>query len=94
MKQIPLNELESITNDDNIVDVSFPLDEIFKPVSKVFFVMKSDAEISITTPLDTESFCTIYESSRKKVKILTGSNSYAEINKKNVDFYHIEPIVE
>ncbi len=79
--------MNNVTIDSTSTDVK----DLMKPVTNVVFIMKSGAQIGISTPLSIEDFAELYNKFGSKVKVITSAKSYAVINKRNVDFYHAFP---
>lgn len=79
-------------SNETLESVGIETADLMKPITNIVFIMKSGAQIGVGTPLSTEDFAILYNNKwKRKIKIATGANSYAEINKRNVDFYHVFP---
>ena len=56
--------------------------------------MKNGAQIGVGTPLTVSAFTEIWNTRKRKIKVITGKDSYAYINKRRVDFYHVFPVTK
>lgn len=71
------------------VDLS---DVSFAPKTNIVCIMRSGAKIHIVTPLTVSDFASLWNSRKRRIKIITGKDGFATIDKKRVDFYHVCPI--
>lgn len=76
----------------NLTSMGIPFEDLLAPLTTIVFVLKSGARVSVNTPLSVEDFDTFYTPRKGNVKILIDAKSYAEIDKREVAFYHVFPI--
>ena len=62
------------------------------PKSKVKIVLKSGKEIEIKTLFSPQDFIIEYAKRDKKMRLIIGDNSYAEIDKASVEFFQVEEL--
>lgn len=60
--------------------------------TNISLIMRNGAQIRIGTPLTVSDFLQIWNGRSRKIKIATGKDGFACIDKKRVDFYHVSPI--
>lgn len=76
----------------SLEELNVNLDDVsFEPITNIVFIMKNGAQIGVGTPLTVSAFTEIWNTHKRKIKVITGKDSYAYINKRRVDFYHIFP---
>lgn len=77
----------------NLKNIRVSLEGVFfDNKTNIEFYLKSGAIFSLQTPLSKEDFVGIWEHSKKNVKILTGKDSFACIDKQQVISYRVSPI--
>ena len=76
----------------SLEEMNVDLDGIsFEPITNIVFIMKNGAQIGVGTPLTVAAFTELWNTPKRKIKVITGKGSYAYINKRHVDFYHVFP---
>ena len=76
-------------------EMNVDLEDIsFEPITQISLVMRNGKQVYIGTPLSIMGFTKLWNSHKKIIKVVTGRESYAYINKKCVDFYHACPIYD
>ncbi len=79
----------------SLEELNVNLDDVsFEPITNVVFIMKNGAQIGVGTPLTVSAFTEIWNARKRKLKVITGKDSYAYINKRRVDFYHVFPVTK
>lgn len=80
---------------ENLEELSIRTDSVaFEPVTSIDIIMKNGTKIRLATPLRADDFQKIWTTRKRKVKIITGKDSFACINKRYAVFYHIYPIAQ
>ena len=70
----------------SLEELNVNLDDVsFEPITNVVFIMKNGAQIGVGTPLTVSAFTEIWN---------TRKDSYAYINKRRVDVYHVFPVTK
>ena len=61
----------------------------FTPLTHIMFIMKNGAQFDVDTPLSSADFTKIWDAKKNKVKIITGNDTFAYINKRRVDCFRV-----
>lgn len=77
----------------NIETLKIQIDDL-DPKTKVDIIMRNGALIELNTPLPLRDFLKIWKKKRRKIKLITGKDSFADINKHFVVYYHLSPITK
>ncbi|MGN0819894.1 MAG: hypothetical protein ACI4M6_05850 [Christensenellaceae bacterium] len=62
------------------------------PKSKVKLILKSGNEVEINTLFLPQDFLVEYMRKGKKMRLIVGDNSFAEIDKASVEFFQVEEV--
>lgn len=80
---------------ESLENMNINIDDIpLEPVTHILFFMKNGLQAGIETPLAVGDFAQIWNTRKRRIKIITGNRSYAYVDKKCVEFYHASPIVK
>lgn len=80
---------------ENLEELNVNTDNIsFESITNIDIIMKNGIKIRLATPLRADDFLKIWNTKKRKVKIITGNDSFACINKRYAVFYHIYPIAQ